>query len=34
MIFTHAKGLKDYQVERVIQFGSSTSSATKFQVRG
>jgi glycosyltransferase involved in cell wall biosynthesis len=34
MIFTHAKGLKDYQVERVIQFGSSTSSSTKLQVRG
>jgi len=33
MIFTHAKGLKDYQVERVIQFGSSASSATEFKVR-
>jgi hypothetical protein len=34
MIFTHAKGLKDYQVERVIQFGPSASSSTRPQTRG
>jgi len=31
MIFTHAKSLKDYQIERVIQFttNSPRSSASK-----
>jgi glycosyltransferase involved in cell wall biosynthesis len=34
MIFTHAKGLKDYQVERVMQFGPSASRAPEYKVRG
>lgn len=34
MIFTHAKSLKDYQVERVIQFGTSAAKSRDVQVAG
>ena len=34
MIFTHAKALKDYQVERVIQYGPSTVNSRDVKVTG
>jgi len=34
MIFTHAKALKDYQVERVIQYGPSAVNSRDVKVTG
>jgi hypothetical protein len=33
MIFTHARGLKDYQIERVIQFRDDRSHAANRAIR-